>query len=63
MIGGTSLLGGYGATIIGVRVLTVLTSLHVGFGLSYAAQQAVFGLLIVPMVALYARSLHIRMQI
>lgn len=66
VIGGTSLLGGwggYGATIIGVLVLTVLTSLLVGLGLSYAAQQAVFGLLIVPMVAFYARSPHIRMQI
>jgi ribose transport system permease protein len=66
VIGGTSLLGGwggYGATVIGVLVLTVLTTLLVGLGLSYAAQQAVFGLLIVPMVAFYARSPHIRMQI
>lgn len=66
VIGGTSLLGGwggYGATVVGVLVLTVLTSLLVGAGLSYAAQQAVLGLLIVPMVALYARSPHIRMQI
>jgi ribose transport system permease protein len=66
VIGGTSLLGGwggYGATIIGVLVLTVLTSLLVGLGLSYAAQQAVFGLMIVPMVAFYARSPNIRMQI
>jgi ribose transport system permease protein len=66
VIGGTSLLGGwggYGATIIGVLVLTVLTSLLVGLGLSYAAQQAVFGLMIVPMVAFYARSPSIRMQI
>jgi ribose transport system permease protein len=66
VIGGTSLLGGwggYGATVIGVLVLTVLTTLLVGLGLSYAAQQAVFGLLIVPMVAFYARSPNIRMQI
>ena len=67
VIGGTSLLGGwggYGATVVGVLVLTVLTSLLVrGSGLSYAAQQAVFGLLIVPMVAIYARSPHIRLQI
>jgi ribose transport system permease protein len=66
VIGGTSLLGGwggYGASIIGVLVLTVLTSLLVGLGFSYASQQAVIGLLIVPMVALYARSPHIRMQV
>ncbi|THK36713.1 ABC transporter permease [Ensifer sp. MPMI2T] len=66
VIGGTSLLGGaggYGATVLGVLVLTVLTSLLVGLGLSFPAQQAVVGLLIVPMVAIYARSPHIRNQI
>ena len=66
VVGGTSLLGGtggYGATIIGVLVLQVLTSVLVGLGLNYAAQQTVFGLLILPMVALYARSPHIRLQI
>lgn len=66
VIGGTSLLGGwggYGSTVVGVLVLTVLTSLLIGLGLNYAMQQAVFGLLIVPMVALYARSPHIRNQI
>lgn len=66
VIGGTSLLGGhggYGLTILGALVLTVLTSLLVGLGLSYAAQQSILGLLIVPMVALYARTPHLRMQI
>lgn len=66
VIGGTSLLGGwggYGSTIVGTLILTILTSLLVGIGLSYAMQQAVFGLLIVPMVALYARSPDLRDQI
>jgi ribose transport system permease protein len=66
VIGGTSLLGGaggYGATVLGVLVLTVMTSLLVGLGLSFAAQQAIVGLLIVPMVAVYARTPHIRNQI
>lgn len=66
VIGGTSLLGGaggYGATVLGVLVLTVLTSLLVGLGLEFAAQQAIVGLLIIPMVAIYARSPHIRNQI
>ena len=66
VIGGTSLLGGwggYGSTIVGALILTILTSLLVGLGLSYAMQQAVFGLLIVPMVALYARSPDLRDQI
>jgi ribose transport system permease protein len=66
VIGGTSLLGGwggYGFTVIGVLVLQVLTSFLVGLGLDYEGQQFVFGLLIIPMVALYARSPHIRTQI
>jgi ribose transport system permease protein len=66
VIGGTSLLGGhggYGFTVIGVLVLQVLTSFLVGIGLNYQWQQFIFGLLILPMVALYARSPHIRTQI
>src|SRR6056297_348732 len=66
VIGGTSLLGGaggYGATIIGVLVLTVLGALLVGVGLGPAGQQAVIGVLILPMVAIYARAPHIRNQI
>jgi ribose transport system permease protein len=46
-----------------VLVLQVLTSFLVGIGLDYQGQQFVFGLLILPMVALYARSPHIRTQI
>jgi len=66
VVGGTSLLGGYGGygfTVIGVLVLQVLTSFLVGLGLNYQWQQFIFGLLILPMVALYARSPHIRTQI
>ena len=66
VVGGTSLLGGvggYGFTVIGVLVLQVLTSFLVGIGLNFEWQQFIFGLLILPMVALYARSPHIRTQI
>lgn len=66
VLGGTSLLGGaggYGLTVIGVLVLQVLTSVLIGLGLSYAGQQTIFGLLIVPMVAAYARTPHVKMQI
>lgn len=66
VIGGTSLLGGaggYGATVLGVLVLTVMTSLLVGLGLDFASQQAVIGALIIPMVAVFARAPHIRNQI
>jgi ribose transport system permease protein len=66
VVGGTSLLGGqggYGFTVIGVLVLQVLSSFLVGMGLNFQWQQFIFGLLILPMVALYARSPHIRTQI
>ncbi len=66
VIGGTSLIGGiggYGFTVIGVLVLQVLTSFLVGIGLSFQMQQFIFGLLIIPMVALYGRSPHIRTQV
>lgn len=66
VIGGTSLMGGYGGygfTVIGVLVLQVLTSFLIGIGLTFKWQQFIFGLLIIPMVALYARSAHIRTQV
>jgi ribose transport system permease protein len=66
VVGGTSLLGGqggYGFTVIGVLVLQVLSSFLVGIGLNFQWQQVIFGLLILPMAALYARSPHIRTQI
>lgn len=66
VIGGTSLLGGYGGygfTVIGVLVLQVLSSFLIGVGLKYEWQQFIFGLLILPMVALYGRSPHIRSQV
>jgi ribose transport system permease protein len=66
VVGGTSLLGGqggYGFTVIGVLVLQVLSSFLIGIGLNFQWQQFIFGLLILPMVTLYARSPHIRTQI
>lgn len=66
VIGGTSLMGGfggYGFTVIGVLVLQVLSSFLIGIGLKYEWQQFIFGLLILPMVALYGRAPHIRAQV
>jgi ribose transport system permease protein len=66
VIGGTSLVGGrggYGLTVLGVLILTVLQTILAGFSLSAAAQEAILGAIIVPMVALYARGPHPRMQI
>ena len=66
VVGGTSLLGGwggYGLSVIGVLVLQLLNSTLIGWGLSYEGQQFILGLLIIPMVALYARSPHIRTMV
>jgi ribose transport system permease protein len=66
VIGGTSLMGGhggYGYTVIGVLVLQVLSAFLIGIGLKYEWQQFIFGLLILPMVALYGRAAHIRSQV
>jgi ribose transport system permease protein len=66
LIGGTSLVGGrggYGLSVLGVLILTVLQTILSGYSLSAAAQEAILGLLIIPAVALYARSPHPRMQI
>jgi len=43
-----------------VLVLQVLNTTLIGWGLSFQGQQFILGLLIIPMVALYARSPHIR---
>lgn len=66
VIGGTSLAGGqggYGFTVIGVLVLQLLSTLLIGIGLQYEWQQFIFGLLILPMVALYSRAPPIRAQV
>lgn len=66
LIGGTSLVGGrggYGLSVLGVLILTVLQTILSGYNLSQAAQEAILGFLIIPTVALYARSPHPRMQI
>lgn len=66
VIGGSSLLGGrggYGATVVGVLVLILLSSILVGWGLGYPAQQAILGMLVVPLAAVYSRAPHIRDQI
>jgi len=66
LIGGTSLVGGrggYGLSVLGVLILTVLQTILSGFSLSQAAQEAILGALIIPTIALYARSPHPRLLI
>ncbi len=58
VIGGTSIMGGrggYGGTIVGALILTVLTSLLTTLGLPEAVRQILFGAIIVVVAAAYTR--------
>ncbi len=58
VIGGTSIMGGrggYGGTIVGALILTVLTSLISALGFPEAVRQILFGAIIVAVAAAYTR--------
>jgi ribose transport system permease protein len=58
VIGGTSIFGGfggYGGTILGALILTVLDSLLVILNASAATREIVYGLIVLTLAALYAR--------
>jgi ribose transport system permease protein len=58
VIGGTSILGGrggFGGTIVGALILTVVTSLLSSLGLPEALRQVLFGSIIVVVAAAYTR--------
>lgn len=66
VIGGTSLLGGrggYGRTVVGALTLTQLTTVLLGAGLSDPMQEALLGILIVALVAIYGREQSVEMKI
>lgn len=66
LVGGTSLVGGHGGyaqSVLGVLILTVLQTILAANNMSSAAQEAILGALIIPTIALYARSPHPRMLI
>lgn len=66
VIGGTSLLGGaggYGGTFFGAIILTELTTILVGFGLTAAAEQGVLGFVLLVLVSLYGREPSIRSRV
>jgi ribose transport system permease protein len=59
VIGGTSIMGGrggYGGTMVGALILTVLTSLISALGFPEAARQILFGAIIVAVAAAYTRA-------
>jgi ribose transport system permease protein len=65
VIGGTSLLGGrggYGRTVAGALVLSELTTLLVGQGYSASLQEALLGVLVVLLVAVFGRESHVSMK-
>jgi ribose transport system permease protein len=58
VIGGTSIMGGrggYGGTIVGALILTVLTTLLTVLDMPEAARQILFGVIIVAVAAAYTR--------
>lgn len=58
VIGGTSIMGGrggYGGTIVGALILTVITSLLSSLGYPEAVNQILFGAIIVAVAAAYTR--------
>lgn len=58
VVGGTSLLGGrggYGRTVVGTLVIIQLTTILLGKGASSAMQEALLGLVVILLVALYGR--------
>jgi ribose transport system permease protein len=58
VIGGTSIMGGrggFGGTIVGALILTVLSSLLSALGFPEAVRQILFGSIIVAVAAAYTR--------
>ena len=58
VIGGTSILGGrggYGGTIVGALILTVVASLLSSLGYPEAVRQVLFGSIIIAVAAAYTR--------
>jgi ribose transport system permease protein len=65
IVGGTNFgaRGDYWRTVLGALVLTVITTIIIGDGYSSADQQMIFGVLILIIVAGYARERHLRDRI
>lgn len=66
VVGGTSLLGGrggYGRTIAGALIISQLTTLLIGLGFGPSMQEALLGILIVLLVAIYGRETPISSRV
>jgi ribose transport system permease protein len=63
VVGGTSLVGArgdYWRTVMGALILTLITTLIIGHGASFAVQEMLFGALILVFVGLYGRDRRVR---
>jgi ribose transport system permease protein len=63
VVGGTSLSGGrggYGGTVLGAIMLTILSTILVGVGYSASVQQLLVGVIILVVVASFGREAHVR---
>lgn len=66
VVGGTSLLGGrggYGKTVVGVLIISQLTTLLVGAGFGPGMQEALLGILVVLLVTVYGREPHVSTRV
>jgi len=65
VLGGTATIGGrggYGQTVFGALIMTLIGTITIGFGLNSAAQQIVLGIIIVGLMALYGKTQNIRLR-
>ena len=65
VLGGTSLLGGrggYGRTIFGSLLMTLITTLMIGYGFDEALQQAFLGFVIIVLLGMYGRQQNLNMR-
>lgn len=63
LVGGTtfgSIRGSYTRTVLGALILTVLSTIIIGYGLSEAQSRIVYGAIILAVVSLYGRERHVR---
>jgi ribose transport system permease protein len=65
VIGGTSTIGGrggYGRTIFGALIMTLIGTITVGYGFTSALQQAFLGFLIILLMGFYGRTQNVRLR-
>lgn len=65
VVGGTMVIGGrggYGRTIFGSLIITLISTITIGYGFDTALQQAFLGFIIVFLMGCYGRELHLGLR-